>query len=103
MCSQMYAYSSVRKFVIEGTDENGENWYMTNNNQFTVLHMIFVMNLVYSKMSGKKDLGIIRRINRTGLIIHEFHFSIMDTCSYPYCTILNVLQILILYNLYLWH
>ena len=21
---------------IEGTDENGENWYMTNNNQFTV-------------------------------------------------------------------
>ena len=35
-CSQWYLYSSVRKFVIEGTDENGENWYMTNNNQFTV-------------------------------------------------------------------
>ena len=35
-CSQWYFYSSVRKFVIEGTDENGENWYMTNNNQFTV-------------------------------------------------------------------
>ena len=35
-CSQWYLYSSVRKFVIGGTDENGENWYMTNNNQFTV-------------------------------------------------------------------
>ena len=34
--SQWYLYSSVRKFVIEGTDENGENWYITNNNQFTV-------------------------------------------------------------------
>ena len=29
-------YSSVRNFVIAGTDENGENWYMTNSNQFTV-------------------------------------------------------------------
>ena len=36
-CSQLYLYSSVRKFFIEGTDENGENWYMTNNNQFTVI------------------------------------------------------------------
>ena len=35
--SQWYSYSSVRKFVIEGTDENGENWYMTINNQFIVL------------------------------------------------------------------
>ena len=35
-CIQWYLYSSVRKFIIEGTDENGENWYMTNNNQFTV-------------------------------------------------------------------
>ena len=32
---QWYLYSSVRKFVIMDTDENGENWYMTNNNQFT--------------------------------------------------------------------
>ena len=36
--SQWYSYSSVRKFVIKGTDENGKNWYMTNNNQFTVLY-----------------------------------------------------------------
>ena len=39
-CSQWYLYSSVGKFVNEGTDENGENWYMTNNNQFTVLYNI---------------------------------------------------------------
>ena len=32
----VYLYSSVRIFVIAGIDENGENWYMTNNNQFTV-------------------------------------------------------------------
>ena len=38
--SQWNSYSSVRKFVIEGTDENGKNWYMTNNNQFTVPPMI---------------------------------------------------------------
>ena len=30
----IYVYSSVRNFVIAGTDEN---WYMKNNNQFTVL------------------------------------------------------------------
>ena len=34
--SQWYSYSSVCKFVIGGTDENGENWDMTNDNQFTV-------------------------------------------------------------------
>ena len=34
-----YSYSSVRKFVIEDTDENGENWYVTINNQFTVSKM----------------------------------------------------------------
>ena len=34
----VYLYSSVRYLiVIAGTDENGENWYMTNNNQFTVM------------------------------------------------------------------
>ena len=32
----VYLYSSVRNFVIAGTEEKGENWYMTNNNQFTV-------------------------------------------------------------------
>ena len=32
-----YLYSSVRNFVKEDTDENDENWYMTNNNQFTVV------------------------------------------------------------------
>ena len=32
----VYLYSSVRYFVIADTDENSENWYMTNNNQFTV-------------------------------------------------------------------
>ena len=32
---KLYLYSSVHNFVIAGTDENGENWYMTNNNQFT--------------------------------------------------------------------
>ena len=42
---QWYLYSSVRKFVITDT---GENWYMTNNNQFTVF------NLPYS---GKFSLG----------------------------------------------
>ena len=36
LCSQWFLYSSVHKLVIEGTDKNGENWYMTNNNQFTV-------------------------------------------------------------------
>ena len=35
---QWCLYSSVRKFVITDTEENGENWYMTNNNQFTVLY-----------------------------------------------------------------
>ena len=39
-CSQWYLYSSVRKFVIEGTDLNGENWYKTNNNQFTVFGFV---------------------------------------------------------------
>ena len=34
----VYLYSSVRYFVIAGTDENGENWYMTKNNQFTVVN-----------------------------------------------------------------
>ena len=33
---QWYLYSSVRIFVIADTDENGENCYMTNNNQFAV-------------------------------------------------------------------
>ena len=32
----VYSYLSVRNFVIADTDENGENWYMTNNSQFTV-------------------------------------------------------------------
>ena len=32
----VYLYSSVRNFVIVGTDEHGENCYMTNNSQFTV-------------------------------------------------------------------
>ena len=32
----VYLYSSIRSFVIEGTVKNGENWYMTINNQFTV-------------------------------------------------------------------
>ena len=36
MLYQWHLYSSVRKFVIAGTYENGENWYMTNNNQLTV-------------------------------------------------------------------
>ena len=31
-----YENSSDRKFVISGIDENGENWYITNNNKFTV-------------------------------------------------------------------
>ena len=31
---------TVRKFVITDTDENGENWYMTNNNQFTVIQLV---------------------------------------------------------------
>ena len=34
--SQWYFYLSVRKFVIAGTKENGENWYIMNKNQFTV-------------------------------------------------------------------
>ena len=29
---QWNLYSSACKFVIADTDENGENWYMTNNN-----------------------------------------------------------------------
>ena len=29
----VYLYSSVRNFVVACTDEN---WYITNNNQFTV-------------------------------------------------------------------
>ena len=33
---QWNLYSSVHKFVITDTDENDENWYMMNNNQFTV-------------------------------------------------------------------
>ena len=33
---RVYLYSSVHNLVIVGTDENGKNWYMTNNNQFTV-------------------------------------------------------------------
>ena len=33
---QWNLYSSVLKFVIVDTDENGEYWYVTNNNQFTV-------------------------------------------------------------------
>ena len=32
----VYLFSSVHNFVIAGTDENGENWYMANINQFTV-------------------------------------------------------------------
>ena len=39
-CSQWFLYSSVYKFVMEDTDENGENWYMTNNKQFTVCSML---------------------------------------------------------------
>ena len=38
----VYSYSSVRNFVIAGTDENGENWYMTNNKQFTVCNGTYV-------------------------------------------------------------
>ena len=34
---KIYLYSPVHSFVIAGTDENGENCYMTNNNHFTVL------------------------------------------------------------------
>ena len=34
---ELELYSSVCNFVSAGTDENGENWYMTNNNQFTVI------------------------------------------------------------------
>ena len=49
--SQWYSYSSVRKFVNEGAYENGENWYMTKNNQFTVciLKMFTNTNHVYVK------------------------------------------------------
>ena len=36
MVNVVYLYSSVRNFIIEDTNENGENWYMTNNNEFTV-------------------------------------------------------------------
>ena len=32
----VYLYLSVPNFVIVGTDKNGENYYMTNNKQFTV-------------------------------------------------------------------
>ena len=48
---QWYLYSSVRKFVIMDTDENGENWYMTNNNQFTVFgrRVAHVDNSGYSR------------------------------------------------------
>ena len=35
----MYLYLSICNFVTEGTDGNGENWYVTNNNQITVLHV----------------------------------------------------------------
>ena len=38
---ELELYSSVRNFVIAGTEENGENWYMTNNNQFTLVHCSF--------------------------------------------------------------
>ena len=38
--AHVYLYWSVRNFVIAGTDENGENWYMTKNNQFTVTDVI---------------------------------------------------------------
>ena len=34
--AHVYLYSSERNVVIAGTDNNGENRYMTNNNQFTV-------------------------------------------------------------------
>ena len=52
----------VRKFVITDTDENGENLYMTNNNQFTVIIrtycrivMLYKENLTnYKKRLEKK-------------------------------------------------
>ena len=50
--SQWYLYSSVRKFIIEGTDENGENWYTTNNNQFTV----YVAEIRHSRLSDLNEV-----------------------------------------------
>ena len=44
----VHLYSSVHNFVIVpfvGTDKNGENWYMTNNKQFTVSDTI--INTLY--------------------------------------------------------
>ena len=35
MCIYIFQYLICHS---EGTDLNGENWYMTNNNQFTVLY-----------------------------------------------------------------
>ena len=55
----VYLYSSVRNFVIEGTHENGENWYMTNNNQFTVDNMIDNRPIDIPK-HGPKLLNVIR-------------------------------------------
>ena len=45
--SQRFSYSPVREFVISDTDENGENWYMANNNQFTVFEYKFKMERTY--------------------------------------------------------
>ena len=40
----VYSYSSVRNFVIVGTDEN---WYMMNNNQFTVYILILQIEILF--------------------------------------------------------
>ena len=65
---KVYLYSSVRNFVIAGTDENGENWYMTNINQFTVsysdgnnpgnefaLKLSFIGQVIYSHASSESS------------------------------------------------
>ena len=54
-----HLFSSVHKFAIAGTDENGENWYMTNDKQFTVAK---VADTALSTNQTKPKLVISRKL-----------------------------------------
>ena len=44
-CTFVFIFYNMYFFVIEGTEENGENRYMTNYNQFTVQNFSFLCRL----------------------------------------------------------
>ena len=69
----LYLYSSIRKFVIEVPHEK---WYMTNNNQFTVVHRDILSYAEYLSLKLTQTILQHQQILYTALNLPSLIFAL---------------------------